>query len=197
MRPGLGGRVRGDESLRDLEGYRPYLRLLAGVGLAPRLRARLDPSDVVQQTMLQAHEARDQFRGGTGVEYAAWLRRILARNLALAARANGRDRRDVDRERSIHEALDRSSARLEAWLAADQSSPSAKAERNENLLRLAEAMADLPEGQREAIRLHFLEGRTMTEVAKEIGRTSAAVAGLIQRGLKTLRASLDGAGSQS
>ena len=140
-----------------LESYRDYLRLLARLELHPRLRARLDPSDIVQQTLLQAHRAIDQFRGEGEAALAAWLRQILARNLAMALRDHARARRDVRRERDLQAALDRSSARLESWLAADQTSPSLKAERNEQLQRMATALAALPADQRDAVVLHFLE----------------------------------------
>src|SRR5437899_10455736 len=104
------------------ERFRPYLRLLAGLQLDPRWQAKLDPSDIVQQTLLQAHEARDQFRGQSAGERAAWLRQILARVLANAVRDLGRAKRDAGRERSLEAALSQSSSRLDAWLAADQSS---------------------------------------------------------------------------
>ena len=169
-----------------LERYRAYLRLLARLHLDPRLRGKLDPSDVVQQTLLQAHQARGQFRGRSDGELAAWLRQILARNLAHAVRDLGREKRDVGRERSLEQALDASSSRLEAWLAAEQSSPSQRAERNEQLLRLAEALAELPEAQREAVVLHYWQGRSLAEIGDQLGRTPAAVAGLLHRGLKQL-----------
>jgi RNA polymerase sigma-70 factor (ECF subfamily) len=174
-------------SPHDLERYRDYLRLLARLQLDPRLRARLDASDVVQQTFLQAHQALAEFHGSTEAELAAWLRQILARTLAHAARDHGRDRRDVDRERSLESAVAASSVRLESWLAAEQSSPSQQAQRNEQVLRLAEVLAGLPEAQREALVLHYWQDWTTVEIGRHLGRTPAAVAGLLKRGLKELR----------
>jgi RNA polymerase sigma-70 factor (ECF subfamily) len=175
---------------RDLERFRAYLRLLARLHLDPRLRGKLDPSDVVQQTLLQGYRALAGFRGKGDAELAAWLRQILARNLGHAVRDLGRARRDLGRERSLEAALDASSARLEAWLAAEQSSPSEQAARNEQLLRLAEALTELPEAQREAVVLHYWQGRSLAEIGQELGRTPAAVAGLLHRGLKQLRGQL-------
>jgi RNA polymerase sigma-70 factor (ECF subfamily) len=173
-----------------LERFRAYLHLLARLHLDPRLRAKLAPSDVVQQTLLQAYQGLAGFRGGTDAELAAWLRRILAHNLAHAVRDLGRGKRDVARERSLEEAVAASSARLEAWLAAEQSSPSQQAVRNEQLLQLAEALTELPEAQREAVVQHYWQGRSLAEIGEELGRTPAAVAGLLHRGLKQLRSRL-------
>ena len=175
-----------DDRGAALERYRPYLLLLARMRLDLRLRGKLDASDVVQQTLLEAHQARGQFRGTDG-EAAAWLRQILSRNLANAVRDVLRDKRDVRREQSLEAAVEESSRRLEGWLAAEQSSPSARAERHEQGARLATALAELPEAQREALTLHHLEGRPLEEVARLIGRSREAVAGLIKRGLRTLR----------
>jgi RNA polymerase sigma-70 factor, ECF subfamily len=139
---------------RPLECYRDYLLLLARLELDPRLRAKVDPSDLVQQTLLQAHRSLDQFRGRSDAEMAAWLRKILARTLANALRDLGRSRRDVGREQSLEAALERSSMRLEAFLAAEQPSPGDEADRNERITRLAQALAQLPTAQREAVMLH-------------------------------------------
>ena len=98
-----------------------------------------------------------------------------------------RDRRDIDRERSLEAALDRSSARLAMFLAADQSSPSERAARNEDLVRLADALCALPDDTREAVVLKHCRDWTLAEIANHLGRTPAAVASLLHRGLKQLR----------
>jgi RNA polymerase sigma-70 factor (ECF subfamily) len=173
-----------------VERFRDYLLLLARAQLGDRLRGKLEPSDVVQQTLLDAHRQRARFRGSTPAEMAGWLRRMLACNLADALRALGRAKRDAARERSLEAALAESSARVEAWLAAEQSSPSEQAQRGEDLLRLTEALTALPEAQREALVLHYWQGLTLAETAARLERTPAAVAGLLQRGLKALRTAL-------
>jgi RNA polymerase sigma-70 factor (ECF subfamily) len=175
-----------------LERFRDYLRLLARLHLDSRLQGKLDPSDVVQQTLLRAHQAEGQFRGQTVAERAAWLRQILANTLANAVRDLTRARRDVALERSLEAALGDSSSRLEAWLAADQSSPSQRAERNEQLLRLAEALVGLPEAQREVLVLRHCQGWALADIATHLGRSRASVASLLRRGLKQLREHLHG-----
>ena len=176
-----------NEAPWPLARFRDYLLLLARAQLDPRLREKIDPSDVVQQTLLEAHREQGQFRGTTEAERVAWLRRILARNLLDAYRAFGRGKRDVARERSLEEALERSSQRLEAWLVDAGPAPCEQAERQEQTLRLAEAMLRLPEAQREALVLQHWQGWSTAQIAEHLGRTPAAVAVLIKRGLKQLR----------
>jgi RNA polymerase sigma-70 factor (ECF subfamily) len=171
----------------EFERFRKYLRLLAQAQIDARLRGKLDPSDIVQQTLLEAYQARDQFPADDPAQQAAWLRKILAHNLANAVRDLGRAKRDVRRERSLEAAIEQSSARMEAWLVAEQSSPSGLAERNEQLLRLAEALDQLPADQQEAVVLHHLQQQSLSEVARHLGRSPAAVAGLLHRGLKKLQ----------
>lgn len=171
----------------ELEGYREYLHLLARLHLGARLRPKVDPSDIVQQTLLKAHEHREQFRGQTEAERGVWLRQILVTTLADVARRFGAVRRSTDRERSLEAALAESSSRLEAWLAADQSSPSQRAERQEQLLWLAQALARLPEDQRVALELKHLQGLSVADIAARMGRGKRAVVGLIFRALRRLR----------
>jgi RNA polymerase sigma-70 factor (ECF subfamily) len=179
-----------DDPAVPLERFREYLRLLARMQIEPRLQAKLDPSDLVQQTLLKAHQAVEQFRGHTAAEQAAWLRQILANTLANAIRDFGRAKRDVGLERSLETALADSSARLEAWLIAPDASPSQQAERNEQLLNLAEELARLPEIQREVLLLRHCEGWSLAEIGTHLGRTRAAVASLLRRGLQQLRGHL-------
>jgi len=171
----------------ELERFSNYLRLLARLQIDPALRAKLDASDIVQQTLLQAHEFRDQFRGQSEAELAGWLRTILANTLAAAVRRYAADARDLKRERSLEEGLADSSARLENWLAAEQSSPSQRVIRIEELVRLAGALAQLPDEQRQVIELHHLKGWPVAEVAAIMQRSKPSVMGLLFRGQKKLR----------
>jgi RNA polymerase sigma-70 factor (ECF subfamily) len=174
-----------------LEQFRTYLHLLARLQLGSRVQAKADASDIVQQTMVQAIRGLQGFRGKTEAEMAGWLRKILARQLANFFRDQGCRKRDVSREQSLEAALDESASRVTAFLAGDDSSPSEKAVRNEDVLRLTQALADLPETQREAIVLHHLEHLSLAEVSRRLDRSTTAVAGLIKRGLRRLRVRLD------
>ena len=176
-------------ALRSLEDYREYLRLLARHQLHPRLRGQLDPSDIVQQTLLKAHEKHNQFRGSTDQELRGWLRAILARSLIDAAR--GHRRRSGNAVRSLEAALDESSARLEALLVADQSSPSQRAVKAEQLVDLATCLRSLPDDQRTALELRYLHGLSVAAVAEQMGRPPVSVTGLLYRGTRALRALLN------
>jgi RNA polymerase sigma-70 factor (ECF subfamily) len=167
--------------------HRAYLCLLARLHTHPRLQSKLDPSDIVQQTLLKAHQNLAQFRGSGEAERAAWLRRILANTLADAAREFGGAKRDVALEQSLEATVQQSSARLEAFLGSAPSSPSTQAMRHEQLARLASALAELPEDQRRAVEMHYLQDCTVTEVAGYLQRTERAAAGLLRRGLQKLR----------
>jgi RNA polymerase sigma-70 factor (ECF subfamily) len=175
---------------RDAEAlgpFRRYLVVLARAHLHPSLRGKLDPADIVQQTLLRAYVALPELRGRSPEVLTAWLRKILAHTLADTLKHYRRDRRDVDLERSLEADLDRSSRGLAASLAADQTSPSRAAQRNEELLKLADALADLPELMRDVVILKQCGGQTMQQIADQLGKTVPAVAPLLRRGLATLR----------
>lgn len=177
----------------DIERFRAYLALLARLQVDPALRDKVDLSGVVQQTLLEAIEEqrKPSPRLRTEAQTAAWLRSILSHTLADRLRRLTAQKRDGRKERSLDAALDQSASRLDAWLAVQESSPSQKAIRQEDTLRMIEALAALPENQRRAIELHHLEGLPLAEIAQRLGTTKAAVAGLLHRGLKALRARLE------
>ncbi|HEV3120216.1 MAG TPA: sigma-70 family RNA polymerase sigma factor [Gemmataceae bacterium] len=171
----------------SLERYREYLALLARLHLQPRLQSKLGASDIVQQTLLKAGQNLGQFRGRSDEELAAWLRRILTNTLVDAVREFEGAKRDIRLERSLEAMLNESSARLEALLHGQTASPSVQALKHEQLLQLSAALAQLPEDQRQAVEMHYLQGCTVGEVAAQLGRSERSVAGLVRRGLQKLR----------
>jgi RNA polymerase sigma-70 factor (ECF subfamily) len=170
----------------ELEAYRPYLRLMASQQLAGRFRGKVDPSGVVQETLWEAHQQLAQGQQVPAGKRLAWLRRILANNLADEIRRYAAAKRDLGREVSIENGMDCSSQRLELWLARELH-PSGPAEQEDLMLALAAAIAALPADQRDALLLHYLSGSTLIEIGNQLGRSRDAVAGLIKRGLRRLR----------
>lgn len=165
----------------ELERQRAVLRVLARQHLHRRLWSKIDPSDVVQQTLLDAHRKRDQIRGPN---LLGWLVKALRNDLRDAIRKFGR----IDeKERPLREAIDDSVRTINSWVAADASTPSQQAMKQEELLRLVEALAQLPEDERIAVELHHLNGVPVAEVAAHLQRSQPAIAGLLHRGLKRLR----------
>lgn len=171
----------------EIARYEPYLRMLARMQMRASYKAKLGASDIVQQTMMQAVAAIDQYRGTTEAEWRAWLRKILVRQMCHLDRDLHRDKRDIRRERSMEQRVAQSSMRLEGLLAGDVGTPSQHAMVGESLVSLAEAIESLPEAQRDAIAMHYLEGLKLSEVAERMDKTTGSVAGLLHRGMKQLR----------
>jgi RNA polymerase sigma-70 factor (ECF subfamily) len=183
-RPALG---------RLLESYRAYLGVLARVQIGRRLQGKADASDVVQEAFLGAFRDFGQFRGTTEPEFAGWLRSVLASLLAnLVRHYQGTQRRDVRLERQLEGELEQSSQALDRGLASPDSSPSQQAARREQSVRLAEALARLPEELRDLLILRHLEGLTFPEVARRLGRTVDSVKKQWPRALAGLRRALAG-----
>ena len=176
----------------SLERYRSWLGLIARLQVEPALPRRFDPSDIVQQTLLEAVRDWPKFRGTTGAELAAWLRQILAHVLAHEIRSHGEvRRRAIGREVSLEQALAESSRKLGSALAAPGSSPSEHAARHELELRLADALARLPADYAEVILLRNVEGLPHEEIARRMDRSVGAVRMLWVRALARLRQELD------
>lgn len=190
--------------LPPIDRYRSYLHVLARAQLHPQLKERLDASDIVQQTLLEAHRDREHFRGENSAQLAGWLRRILGHNVKNALRDMRRAKRDVARDRPLEArpdagaghgagtgalgaALERSGLDVAAWLAADQATPSEILVGHERLLRLSDGLTALPDAQSQAIVLRYWQSCSLAEIADRMGRSPAAVASLLHRGLAQLR----------
>jgi RNA polymerase sigma-70 factor, ECF subfamily len=171
-----------------LQRFEPWLRLLARQQMESQFRAKFDPSDIVQQAMLEALRAFPQFRGGTAAELAAWLRQILAHALAHEIRRyRGTGKRDLRREVPLEKQLTQASQRLGDLLPAPGTSPSQAVIRHEQQLLLARALERLPEDYRQVILLRNLQGLSHDEVAQRLGRQPGAVRMLWVRALARLR----------
>jgi RNA polymerase sigma-70 factor (ECF subfamily) len=168
------------------ERFRSYLYLLAQSGLDRNLRAKVDLSGIVQQTLLEAHQAWSSVAEESTERQAAWIRRILQHNLTDEARRWLAAARNVDLERAI----ERSSLGLASLLVSAQSSPSQQVQRQEELIRMADALLGLPEDQKRAVELHHLQGKPLAEVAQVLNRSKSAVAALLYRALQRLRQEL-------
>ena len=168
-----------------LEGFRDYLLLLARLYLDPRIRSKLDPSDVVQLTLLKAHAQWDRLSDRPDAEVRAWLRTILTNALIDASRQFACQ--PAEQGLSLDSVLEQSSARLERWLAAGDSSPSSRAVHAERLMQLSAALAKLSDDQRTAVELRHLHGFPVAAIVELMQRSPASVAGLLRRGLNNLR----------
>lgn len=176
----------------DLARFRNYLLLLAESHMARPIREKIEPVDIVQDTLGDACRNVEQIQGRPDEEVLAWLRVILKRRISDAVRALGRGKRDTTRERSLEADLEQSSQNLKAWLAAEQSSPSIRAQRREDELSLSDALATLPESQRVALMLRHCHGYTFAQIGEHLGCAPATVAGFLKRGSRQLRDLLHG-----
>jgi RNA polymerase sigma-70 factor (ECF subfamily) len=170
------------------ERFRSLLRLkVRHLQRDPRFRRRFDSSDLVQETLLRAHQNLEQFRGQTEAELVKWLEVILGHVVLGQIREATAGKRDVRLEQSLQALLAESSVKLAAFLTADQPSPSGQVERRELLVRVAEALDQLPEDQRDVILLRYVSDTPLAQIAEQLGRTPKSVAGLLRRGLQRLR----------
>jgi RNA polymerase sigma-70 factor (ECF subfamily) len=163
------------------------------VQIGKRLQGKVDASDLVQETFLEAHRNFARFRGTSEGELVSWLRQILAANLADTLRRYlGTQGRDIRLERDIEADFDHSTVLLDRGLVARGSSPSHQAARREQAVLLADALAELPDDYREVLVLRHLESLTFPEVAQRMQRSLDSVEKLWMRGLAQLRKIMGG-----
>ncbi len=171
-----------------LELYRNYLRLLARAEIGRRLQGKLDASDLVQETMLEAHRNFGRFQGSEEPQFVSWLRQILAAKVTnLVRHYFGTQGRDVRLEQALAAEVDHSSRMLGQDLMASVTSPSLQAVRREQAVLLADALEKLPKDYREVIILRHIEGLPFAAVARRMERTEDSVQKLWLRALARLR----------
>ncbi|QEF97143.1 ECF RNA polymerase sigma-E factor [Stieleria maiorica] len=189
---------QGDCLGRLLQLYLNYLKLIARTQLDQKLQARTSASDVVQDTLLEAHRDFSKFRGSCPEEFLAWLRKILVNNLGhIIQRHVLAEKRDIRREISLDDVgatLERSTARLVAIIADPGLTPSTDAQNHEASLLLADELAELPDDYREVILLRHIEGLAFPEVAARMERSAGAVRMLWMRAIAQLRVRLESRG---
>ncbi|HWB12603.1 MAG TPA: sigma-70 family RNA polymerase sigma factor [Pirellulales bacterium] len=181
----------GSEAARGalFEHHRAYLELLARIELGHRLKNKIDPCDVVQETFLEAHRSFNRFRGEG--EFTSWLRTILARRLAHVVRRYVRSQgRDVRREQVLDLTLDRSSRAVQRGCISVQPSPSQRAALREQVVLLAEALGRLPPDYREVVVLRQFEELPFFEISRRMRRSLDSVQKLWARALARLRREL-------
>jgi RNA polymerase sigma-70 factor (ECF subfamily) len=171
-----------------LERYRPLVSLhVRQLRLGRLYRARFDSSDVVQESFVRAVKGFDGVRGTTEPELVRWLQAIVGNVLVDLVREHGAGKRDPRLERTAGEAGTDADTPLAAYGSASGPGPATDAERREELLRLADAVAGLPEAEQDAVVGHYLLELPLAEVAERMGRTEKGVAGLLYRGTGRLR----------
>lgn len=174
----------------DFGRFREFLKQLAESQLNPNYKRRVDASDVVQATLLEAHQNRETLRHEDTAAIAGWLRTMLQHNIMDAVRHATRERRDVRRETSLDQSPPRQVAGSRNLPAAEQTTPSQYLLRDELCANMAMAIGSLPPDQREAVVLHHLRGLPLRELAQQMNRSEPSVAGLLFRAMKRLREAL-------
>ncbi len=182
--------------------YRNYLRMVVRTGLGPRLRERLELSDVVQEALVEVVRQFPQFTGQNEAALVGWLRRLVGQKLADLGRYHSRTKRaggvapvplDAPWEGGKgDDAGDPGAGRLLDVLALSQTSPSEVVSRREMIVLLADALAGLPVGEADVLWLYHAEGLSFEAIGDRMGLTRKSVRGVWARGLKRLKRSLEG-----
>lgn len=171
---------------RLIDLYRPYLRSLAQQNFPDQLAGRLDQSDLVQEALLRATRQLDKFLGTTDGEFAAWLKQILLNLIVDQVRSHTSGKRDIRRETP-------SAASIPAL---SGSSPTVLLSRQEDLERLAAAIQQLSEDQRQVTELRS-QGQSFEEIGQRMGRSADASRVLWGRAVTRLLKILDDEGDSS
>ena len=175
----LSAARQGDRNAIDelFARWRPLLRLQATKLLGAELSARVDPSDVVQETLSQAHQQLDQFHGRSMGEWVTWLRCMVAGHAAKTQRHHHADKRSANRETPADI----------AFVKSGEISPEDEFDKCEQAVRLAVALEELPDSMRVAVVSRVFLHQSWEEIAQKLNKSPGAARVLWTRALKLLR----------
>lgn len=166
--------------------HRPLWRVVVAA-VEPELRAYIDPDDILQKTYVKAFKAFPKCRfDGPGAFYR-WLEAIALTKLKDEVRSLRRGKRDVRRIAHSWTEMTSTCPDLVYRLASPESTPSRVVAKDEAVAAVMSCLARLSDDQREVVRLRFLEGRSVGEIAQQLGKSEPAIHVLCHRGLKALR----------
>jgi RNA polymerase sigma-70 factor (ECF subfamily) len=201
----LMARARAGEAdaLGELCGlYRNYLRMVVRTGLGPKLRERVELSDVVQEALVEVVRQFPQFTGQNEAALVGWLRRLVGQKLADLGRYHSRAKRsaggsDVPLDAPVDlgggsDGEHPAGGRLLDVLALSQTSPSEAASRRELIVLLADALNGLPEPEAEVLWLYYADGLSFEAIGDRLGLSRKSIRGIWARGLKSLKRCLEG-----
>jgi len=182
--------------------YRNYLRMVVRTGLGPRLRERVEMSDVVQEVLVEVVRQFPQFTGQNEAALVGWLRRLVGQKLADLGRYHSRVKRagaatalpldGVAQDSGGGFRPGEESGRLLDMLALSQTSPSQAASRREQIVLLADALAALPESEADVLWLYSAENLSFEAIGERSGLSRKSIRGIWARGLKRLKRSMEG-----
>ena len=174
-----------------LRNYFRYLNSLSHGHLDDRIGIRVSASDIVQETLLEAHRDFEKFSGTSIEEFTGWLRRILFNNLATAIEKHVlADKRDVRKQRSLDQEIgdaNQSKPKLARYLQQDITSPSTPMQRNESLDQLSSVISQLPPDYQQVIHMRHFDDLSFGQIAEKLGRNVGAVRMLWVRAVEKLR----------
>ena len=182
--------------------YRNYMRMVVRTGLGPKLRERVELSDVVQEALVEVVRQFPQFTGQNEAALVGWLRRLVGQKLADLGRYHSRAKRsggspDVPLEASLNAGVAESGGgggKLLDMLSLSQTSPSEAASRRELTVLLADAVAGLAEGEAEVLWLYHAENLSFESIGDRLGVSRKSIRGVYARGLRNLKRTFDAPG---
>jgi RNA polymerase sigma-70 factor (ECF subfamily) len=181
--------------------YRNYLRMVVRTGLGPRLRERVELSDVVQEALVEVVRQFPQFTGQSEAALVGWLRRLVGQKLADLGRYHSRAKRageatavplDAAPDSAGGGRAGEESGRLLDMLALSQTSPSQAVSKREQLVLLADAFVGLPDQEADVLWLYYTESLSFEAIGQRLNLSRKSVRGIYARGLKHLKRSLEG-----